>query len=82
MDSTHLIKTWANRLDTKTESSLLLHIRNTPQPQRQTSPQSKRLGKNFQSNGTKKQAGIASLKSKKIHFKVKSIIRDKKNILY
>ena len=39
-------KTQTNRLDTKTESILLLHIRNTLQPQRQTSPQSKGIEKN------------------------------------
>ena len=33
----------AKRLDMETESTLLLHTRNTPQPQRQTSPQSKGL---------------------------------------
>ena len=36
--NTPLKKTQANRVDMKTESILLLHTRNTPQPQRQTSP--------------------------------------------
>ena len=62
----------------KTESILLLHTRNTPQPQRQTSPQSKGLGKKIQLNGPKKQAGVAILISNKIDFKLKSIKRDRK----
>ena len=61
----------------KTEYILLLHTINIPQLQRQTSPQSKGLGKNFQSNGPKKQAGIAILISNKIDVKLKSIKRDK-----
>ena len=48
-------KTQANRMDTKPEPTLLLHTRKTPQPQRQILPQSKWLGKSFQSNGPKKQ---------------------------
>ena len=52
----------------KTESILLLHVRKTPRPQRQTSPQSKGLGKDFPSNGPKKQAAIAILISNEIDF--------------
>ena len=70
------------RLDVKTESILLLQKRNTPQPQRQTSPQSKGLGNIFQSNGPKKLAGVAILISNKIVFKLKSIKETKKNISY
>ena len=65
-------------MDMKTESILLLHTRNTPQLQRQTLPQSKGLGKKiFQSNGPKKQAGVAIVIANKIDFKLKSIKRDK-----
>ena len=39
-------KTQATRLDKKTEFILMQHVRNTPQLQRQTLPQSKGLGKN------------------------------------
>ena len=49
----------------KTES-ILLHTRNTSQPQRQTSSQSKGLRRKiFQTNGPKKQAGVAILIPKK-----------------
>ena len=34
-------------MDTKTGSNILLFAKNTPQPQRQTLPQSKGLGKGF-----------------------------------
>ena len=61
----------------KTEFILLLHTRKTPQPQRQTLPQTKRLGGKFQSNGPKKQADIAILISNKTDFKLKSVKRDK-----
>ena len=64
-------------MDTKTESILLLQIRNTPQPQRQILPQSKGLEKKFSTNGKKKQDGVAILISKKIDFELKSIKRDK-----
>ena len=48
-------------MDKKVESILLLYTKNTPQPQRQTLPQSKGLGKDFfQPNGPKKQVGIAT----------------------
>ena len=40
-------KTWANRMDTTTETDLLLKTRNTPQFHRQILPQGKGLGKNF-----------------------------------
>ena len=66
----------------KIEHNLLLHTRNTPQPQRQTSPHSTVLGKKIQSNGPKKQAGVAILISNKINFKLKSIKRDKEGISY
>ena len=62
----------------KTEYVLLLYTQYTPQPQRQTSRHSKCLGKNFQSHGPKKQAGVAILKSNNIGFKVK--INKKKQI--
>ena len=68
-------------MDTKTESILLLHARSTTQPQRQTSPQSKGLGKIFQSNGPKKQVGVAILINNKIDFKLKSIEREKERLL-
>ena len=61
----------------KTESFLLLHTRNTPQPQRQISPQSKELENIFQSNALKKQAGTAILIPNKIDYKLKWIKRDK-----
>ena len=63
-------------MDTKTGSKILLFTRNTPQPQRQSSTQSKGLGKGFQANEPKKQAGVAILISNKIDFKLKSIRRD------
>ena len=61
----------------KTESILLLRSRNTPQPQRQTSPQSTGLGYFFNQMYLKKQAGGAILISNKIDFKLRSIKRDK-----
>ena len=61
----------------KTESILLLHKRHKPQPQRQTLPQSKGLGKIFQSNGPKKLAGAALPIPNKTDIKLKSIKRDK-----
>ena len=57
-------------MDTKAESILLLYTRNTPQPQRQTLPQSKGLGNIFQSNGPKKQSGVVILIAKKTDFKL------------
>lgn len=54
-------------------SSILLHARNTPQWQRQTLPQSKRLEKIFQANRPKKQADVAILLSNKIDFQPKFI---------
>ena len=50
---------------------------NPLQGKRQTLPQSKRLKKNFQANGPKKQAGIAILISNKIDFQPKVIKKDK-----
>ena len=47
------------------------------QPQRQKLPQSKGLGKCFsKKKGSKKQAGVAILTSKKTNFKLKSIRSD------
>ena len=66
MDSIHLKKAQAKRLDAKTGSNILLFTRNIPQSQRQKLPQSKELGKDFQSNGPKKQVGVAVLISSKI----------------
>ena len=48
----------------------MLHTRNKPQPQRQTLPQSKGLGKIFQSNGPKKQSVVVTLIANKIDFKL------------
>ena len=56
-------------MDTKTESILFLHTRNTPQTQRQTLSQSEELGKIFQSNGPNNQVGVAILIPNKIDFK-------------
>jgi exonuclease III len=56
----------------------LQHTGNPPQGQRETLPQSKRLGKNFQANGLNKQAGVAILISNKIGFQPKVIKKDKK----
>lgn len=44
-------------------------------------PSSKRWRKEFQANGTKKQAGITILMSDKIELKVKSIRRDKRHLI-
>ena len=63
-------------MDGKAGSHILLLTRNTPQTQRQTFIQSKGLEKVFQSNGPKKQAGVALLISNKTGFKLKSIRRD------
>ena len=60
----------------KTESVLLL-IRNTSQTQRKTLPQSKGLGKIYQSNEPKKQVQVAIQISNKIDFKLISFKRDK-----
>ena len=77
MDSIHLYKIQAKRTDMKAWFILLLYTRSTPQPQRQTLSQKKMVGKwFFQSNGPKKQAGVAILISNKIDFKLKSIRRD------
>ena len=73
MDSTYK-ETQDKRMDTKTGSSLLLFTRNTLQPQRQLRVKS--WGKVFQSNGPKKQVGVAILIFNKIDFKLKSIRRD------
>ena len=62
-------------MDTKAGYSPLLYTRNTPQPQRQTLPRIKGWDKVFQSNGPKKQAGVAILISNKSNFKLKSIRR-------
>jgi hypothetical protein len=56
----------------------LLHTGNTPQRQRQTLPQSKRLEKNFQANDPKKQAEVAILISNKIDFQPKVNKKDKR----
>ena len=77
MDSISLKETQAYRLDTKTESILLLHARNTPQLQRQTLPQRKGVEKIFQSMDPKKN-GIAILISNKIDFKLKLVKRNEK----
>ena len=63
-------------MEAKTESILLLHTKNASQPQRQTSSQSKGLGKIYQSNGHKNQVYEAILISNKIDFKLKAIKRD------
>ena len=63
-------------MNMNTGPNILLFTRNTPQPQRETLPQSKGLEKAFQSNGLKKQAGVAILISTKTDFKLKSIRRD------
>ena len=63
-------------MDTKAGSILLLYTRNTPQSQRLILPQSKGWEKVFQSNGSKKQAGVAILTSNKIDLKLKSIRKD------
>jgi exonuclease III len=55
----------------------LLHTENTPQNQRQTLPQSKRLENNFKGNGPKKQDGVAILISNKSNFQLKVIKKDK-----
>ena len=55
-------------MDTEIESILLLHTRNTSPLQIQTLPQSKGLGKFFQSNGLKKQTGGPSLVSNKLKY--------------
>jgi len=54
-----------------------LHKGNTYQSQKQTLPKSKKLGKNFQANGPKKEAGVAILISNKIDFQPKVIKKDK-----
>ena len=61
-------------MDMKAGSILVMYTRNTPQPQRQILPQS--WEKIFQSNGPKKQVGVAILIYNKIDFKLKSIRRD------
>ena len=50
---------------------MLLHRVSIPQWQRQTLPQSKRMEKNFQENGPKKQARVSILISNKIDFQPK-----------
>ena len=53
MDSIPYKKAQVKRMDTKTGSNILLFTRNTPQPPRQTLPQSKGLGKGFPIKWTK-----------------------------
>jgi hypothetical protein len=60
-------------VETQTGSTTLLHTGNTPERQRQTSPQNKGRGKIFQVNGPKKIAGVAILISNKIDFQPKVI---------
>jgi hypothetical protein len=55
----------------------LLHTGNTPQCQRQTLLQSKRLKKFFQAHDPKKQAGVDILILNKIDFQSKVIKNDK-----
>jgi exonuclease III len=55
----------------------LLHTEKLPQGQGQTLPQSKRLEKNFQASGPKKQAGVVILITNKIDFQPKVIKKDK-----
>jgi hypothetical protein len=57
-------------------SIIFLHIRNTSQKQKQTLHQSKGLKKVFQTNGPKKQAGVAILIFNKVDFQPKVIKRD------
>ena len=54
----------------------MLHTGNIFQWQRQTLPQRRRLEKNFQANGPKKQAWLATLVSNKIDFQPKVIKND------
>ena len=63
-------------MDTKTGSILLLHTKNTTQSQRQALTQSKGLGKDIPIKWTEEKAGVATLISNKIDFKLKSIKRD------
>ena len=51
---------------TKPGSNILLLTRNIPQTQKETLPQSKGWEKVFQSNGPKKQGGVAILISNKM----------------
>ena len=53
-----------------------MHTGNTPQCQRQTLPQIKKLEHNLQANGLVKQARVAILASDKIDFQAKVIKRD------
>ena len=59
----------------------MLHLGNSPQVQRQTLVQSKRLENNFQANDPKKQAGVAILISNKIDFQHKVIKKAKEGHL-
>ena len=59
----------------KTGSNILLFTRNTPQPQRPHYLRVKDWEKVFQSNGPKKQAGVAILITNKIDFKLKLVRR-------
>ena len=63
-------------MNMKTGSSLLLYTRNTPQPQRQTLPHSKHLGKGFPIKCTEETSGVAMLITNKSDFKLKTIRRD------
>ena len=55
-------------MDMKTESILLLFTRNTPQLKDRRYLRVKGWEKDFQSNGLKKQAGVAILISNKLDF--------------
>ena len=68
-------------MDMKTGSNILLFIRNTPQLQRQTLLRVKGWEKVFQSNGPKKQGGVAILISK-IDFKLNQSDEMEKDTLY
>ena len=63
-------------MDTKTESILLLHIRNTSKFQRKTFPQGKLMGKDLPIKWTQGASSVATLISNKLDFKSKSIKRD------
>ena len=69
-------KTQVNIMDTKTGSILLLHTKNTIQSQRQALTQNKGLEKDIPIKWTEEKAGVATLISNKIDFKLKSIKRD------
>ena len=58
----------------------LLHTGNTPQWQRHTLPQNKKLEKAFQANGPEKQAGVAILILNKADFQPKVIKTGKEGL--